>query len=569
MKTSRIQFGILLFGFLLSLCSCNVESWEQDFLDGGWWVLKVGDNPEWADPDFDDSEWDEDGDIYDGKVFWTRIKIDLKEDMHHQSIAVGALSSYEAYWDGQYMYTSGELKTVDKDEVPGKFINYTVMPDSLVRKGKHVLALRCTKQYGDDGHFAYFLLGDTFSILRGPLQLSKYMFLLAGALLLAALYLFFSFLNQSKEYTSLIFSVICLLICALLMVEYVKQFYQYTYDFQRTRLEIVGGINLALSIMIPIYFMIQFSFPWKKYLLIGMAITLFYLEYNYHYNFDYNAIYHAKFIWGISAFIVSVGIYNKVKGAWIVLIGLAAGVATLMILTLIDFPYISPFDFALFFGYILIVISMFYVLTLRRREERLAYEASLVHSERLKNELLKKNIKPHFIMNTLTSLIDWVEESPKDGVKFINELASEFEVLNEIADYKLIPIDQEIKLCKSHMKIMGYRKEVNYIWEEKGIDHNDIIPPAIIHTAVENGVTHSLPDDYGNIKFILSFEKGKDFKKYKLETIAGNRGIGSNGKGGTGLKYIQSRLQESYPDNWELISQATDTGWETIINIKL
>jgi len=212
---------------------------------------------------------------------------------------------------------------------------------------------------------------------------------------------------------------------------------------------------------------------------------------------------------------------------------------------------------------------MLYVYAIKRSEERLAYEASLIHSERLKNELLKKNIKPHFIMNTLTSLMDWVEESPKEGIKFISALANEFEVLNDIADYKLVPIEQEIRLCKSHLDVMGYRKEISYQWQEEGIDYNEIIPPAIIHTAVENGVTHSLPDDKDSITFILSFEKNKAFKQYTLTTIAKNRTqTHSKIKGdGTGLKYIKSRLQESYPDQWEIKSNSKENGWETIIKI--
>jgi len=572
MKYRFIIIVILLALFSL-LSSCTVE---QSFQESEWWKFKVGDQKEWAALDYDDSDWKmngeietEEGEIDEGQLFWVRLNIELKEDLTKQTILIGSIGSYEAYWDSIYIGNNGTLKTADKDEVPGTYQQFVIMPDSMVTKGKHVLALRCTKQFGHDGHHAYFYVGDTIDIMREPLQMSKYLFVLAGAFLLAAIYFFISFASNPKEYTTLIFGGICMLILGLLLIEFVKFFHQYEYPFQRTRLEIVGAFNIALSLLIPLYFMIQFSFPWKKYLLLILVGLLILLEIKFHESYDQNAFFHAMIIWGFSMFIVGYGIYIKKPGAVATFLSFISGIIVFFILKRLDLYYISPFDYSLFIGYIIIVLSMLYVLTLRRKEERLAYEASLVHSERLKNELLKKNIKPHFIMNTLTSLIDWVEESPKEGVKFIHELASEFEVLNEIADYKLIPIGQEIKLCKSHIKIMGYRKEVIYLWEEKGIDYNDIIPPAIIHTAIENGVTHGLPNENGQIKFILSFEKEKAFKKYTLETIAGNRGTTSNGKGGTGLKYIQSRLQESYPNQWELISQATNTGWETIIKIKL
>ena len=115
---------------------------------------------------------------------------------------------------------------------------------------------------------------------------------------------------------------------------------------------------------------------------------------------------------------------------------------------------------------------------------------------------------------------------------------------------------------------MGYRKEVKYIWEDSGIDPNEIIPPAIIHTAVENGVTHGIPNENGEIVFQLFFEKGKGYKEYILKTISKNR-VEKIGKkpGGTGLKYIRSRLEESHPGKWELTSAATEDGWETRIKI--
>ena len=44
--------------------------------------------------------------------------------------------------------------------------------------------------------------------------------------------------------------------------------------------------------------------------------------------------------------------------------------------------------------------------------------------------------------------MDWVEESPKKGVFFIEALAKEFDLLNQIEQHTLIPISQEIELCK-------------------------------------------------------------------------------------------------------------------------
>ena len=92
------------------------------------------------------------------------------------------------------------------------------------------------------------------------------------------------------------------------------------------------------------------------------------------------------------------------KGARLVLL-------TLTLSVLIGFA--TPFNKSLFAGFSLVLLGMFYLLSLRIKEQRLAYENTLVQSTRLRLELLKKNIQPHFIMNTLTSIMEWVETSPK------------------------------------------------------------------------------------------------------------------------------------------------------------
>ena len=96
------------------------------------------------------------------------------------------------------------------------------------------------------------------------------------------------------------------------------------------------------------------------------------------------------------------------------------------------------------------------------------------------------------------------------------------------------------------------------------IDKEEQIPPAIIHTIVENGITHSIPNAENQVKMVLSFEKNGEGKQYQLATFAQNRKPKGK-KGGTGFKYIRSRLRENYGDRWQLSSGATDYGWLTTI----
>ena len=114
---------------------------------------------------------------------------------------------------------------------------------------------------------------------------------------------------------------------------------------------------------------------------------------------------------------------------------------------------------------------------------------------------------------------------------------------------------------------MQYRKEINYQFEPINLEPDDLIPPAIFHTIVENGISHSLPNDQNQIKMSLELERVANKKIYTLNTYAKNRISMNNDKEGTGLKYIHSRLQENYGDQWYLESSPKDFGWQTRITL--
>ena len=263
-------------------------------------------------------------------------------------------------------------------------------------------------------------------------------------------------------------------------------------------------------------------------------------------------------MWVFSLGIVIYGAYRRIRGALLVL---------LILLLCVVIYFATSFDTGLYVGFGLILLSMLYLLSLRIKEQRLAYETSLVQSTRLKLELVKKNIQPHFLLNTLTSLMEWVEESPRKGVLFIEALAREFDLFHQIENETLIPISQEIALCRTHLEIMKYRKELNYEWEEEGIDPEQTIPPAILHTLLENGITHSLPLEDRSVRFKLMYEAMENQKMYTFLTFSNGVKERKTTKEGTGLNYIKARLTESYDSKWELISEPATHGWKSVIKL--
>ncbi|WP_422080148.1 histidine kinase [Ulvibacterium sp.] len=553
----------VLFGLLLVVLPLVSFSQSPVFKEYGT-TFRIGDQQEWAAKDLKDQHWQKDLEfVPNGQIFWSRTKIDIlkaPESFQPYGLRLEVYGEYEIFWDGVLIGKNGNPGQEAELPPEGELWTTFSIPTHLTHKGEHLIAMRLSNYYFPDHVDIYDLKIDYYNdLLTERLIQNSYMHVFAGAFLIASIYFLFLFLGNKKEYPMLIFSISCFLFFCLTMTHFVRTTLPIHYSLHVIRLQVITSLMFGISFLIPLYFSLQFPYPkWKMFVGIytGVLLYIFFIE---HHFFDLTILTMVICLWIFSFGIAVYGVCKKAKGALLVLL-------TLLLCVFIG--YTVSFNLSLFTGFGLILLNMLYLLSIRIKEQRLAYENSLVQSTRLRLELLKKNIQPHFLMNTLTSLIDWIEESPKKGVLFIEALAKEFDLLNQIENETLIPITQEIELCKAHLDIMAYRKEVNYTWEDEGIDPGQKIPPGILHTLLENGITHSMPLEGNRIQFKLIFEATSDHKCYTFLTFAAPvRHEANTRKEGTGLRYIKARLTESYHEQWELNSEPVHHGWKNTIKI--
>ncbi|WP_172277966.1 histidine kinase [Chryseobacterium sp. LAM-KRS1] len=526
-------------------------------------LYKTGDDPAWAAKNYNDKNWSRvRGDTSD-KIFWSRTRLDLRQvepELTPLGLQIESFGAFEVYWDGVFIGNNGQLPQNGKPETPGSESSYYRVPDSLISPGSHIVALRTSQSLLPHVHRDIgFKMNKYTTLLTKPLVTMSYMNLMAGAFLIAAVYYFFLYLNSRRRPLDiLIFATTCLLFFVLLIMEYLKFHVVIPYYQFFIRLEIIGWLTFANALLVPWYFIIQFNFKRGKWLMAALLVTLL-LLYGFNYgHYDLTARLYSLAMLITAIIVVLNGIIQKEKGGFIVLAGLL--ISGLM------HKFIF-YDYGLFISFTIIVLSMLYLHSIRTSVIEAEHQQAVLLSSRLQLELLKKNIQPHFLRNTLTSMMDWVEESPREGSRFIQALAAEFDIMNEISEQTLIPITKELELCRQHLSVMGFRKEINYKWEQNGIDETQFIPPAIIHTLLENGITHSEPLPGNIITFKLSYSLSGNHHEYVFETIAKNREVFTSRSGGNGLKYIRARLTESYGQNWVFKSVQTENGWLSTIQI--
>ena len=525
--------------------------------------VRVGDEKAWSQPDLDDHRWAGETPTKDA-LWWERARVDLKrgpDPFQPLAVSFQVSASYELYWDGALIGVNGKVGRDAGEEVPGQFYRVFPIPNELATVGTHLLAFRFSSFDGNPLSMDVPRIGDSLALYRGPLVIVAFMHLLGGMFLVIGLYHLFIYFISSRKAAQLIFALICFSFLALMLMEYLRYYLHYAYPFQITRLRVINAITLLIALLLPIFMLFRFDSPGKKHVVAALAVSVgvIWLALG---NPDLKTLAMAMISFLFSLGITIHALRRHKKGAHEMLLGILA--------CLMGLPFYS---ITLFVGFGLMVVYILISLSIDQREERNRREKAVLHAAGLETQLLKNKIRPHFLMNTLTSLITWVEESPKVATEFIQALGKEFSLLTEVSDQKEIPIATEIALCENLLKIMSLRQESAYRLECRDIDWSEKVPPALFHTLIENGVTHQRsPDD--PMTFELSYRRDLAAKTYTLlaaEPIkSGQRPHDpSDAVDGTGLKYVKARLQERFPHRWSLEAGPTDSGWRTAIRIEM
>jgi LytS/YehU family sensor histidine kinase len=216
----------------------------------------------------------------------------------------------------------------------------------------------------------------------------------------------------------------------------------------------------------------------------------------------------------------------------------------------------------------LLVLALLVSIGLQVQTARRAARAAELTAARMEIELLKKNLQPHFLLNTLTALTEVVEQSPREAVRLIDDLAEEFRSLSRMSAEKLIPLSQELDLCRAHLRVMSLRTGKAWRLEAESLDLAATVPPALFLTLIENGFAHQRVATSG-AAFVLRQQKSPGGATlYVFESPGRAHDEPGRAAGGTGLRYVKARLEESFPSRWSFRQGPTEAGWESVIELR-
>ena len=532
--------------------------------------IRLGDDPRWAAPGLDASAWDRlggtlatgYGEARQPGVRWLRFEVDLVPE-GPVGLAVSAVAAREVFWDGVRLGAAGEVGTDRASEVAGPIDLTLAVPDSLATPGRHVVAVRMStfrRPAALEGPLLLLVRVDALAtLITAPVQEFWLPLVFLGGFLLVALYYGVLFAADRTRWEYLLTALLCLAVAALLVAESWRWLVGYDYDAHLLRLRIVSGLTVAVGLLLSATFAVQFRQSGARWVLGGLAGALG--------GVLALPLVHDSETYGL--FLVSLAVAlgltiraatRRLPGAGVALFGVSVCAAALLA-TGSEFM-----DTTFFPAFGVLLAGLLVSLGLQTRDARRRFEVARAEAARLESELLKKHLQPHFLMNSLTSVAEWIETDPAVGVRALEALAAELRALSEVSGERLIPMADELALCRAHLDVMGYRRDIRFHLDADGVDPDAPIPPAVLHTLVENAVTHNAHPP-GDVRLTLH-ETRDNRRRLTLRAPLAAPAREKPREGG-GLRYVRARLAESIGGTWALRSEAAGDAWVTEIDLPL
>ena len=182
-------------------------------------------------------------------------------------------------------------------------------------------------------------------------------------------------------------------------------------------------------------------------------------------------------------------------------------------------------------------------------------------------QALQARIRPHFLFNSINAVLSLIRSQPKRAETALEDMADLFRVL--MAENRdLVPISQEIALCKQYLNIESLRLEdrLKMTWQIDDMPPEALIPPLILQPLLENAVYHGIePMPDGGEVIIKINSKNKELHIDISNPYAPENDHHSGNK--MALKNIKERLKLHFDLEASLKTEAKNNRYSVHIRL--
>lgn len=237
-----------------------------------------------------------------------------------------------------------------------------------------------------------------------------------------------------------------------------------------------------------------------------------------------------------------------------------------------DFSYDTVYGAGLIFGWSCLFITLIFSFELNDRELRIAAAREEALSAQMR--ALRYQINPHFLFNTLNSVVELIEDgSSARAERMVLSLSNFLRTTLSLDPLHDVPLSDELALQKEYLEIERERFSDRMVFD---IDMPEnlrgaLVPSLILQPLIENAIKHGVGATVGKVEIVLRVRGESD----RLHiTVENDMSVGvqhPNSAGmGIGLCNVAERLRARFQENALISSGVICPGrYRTSINLPL
>ena len=194
-------------------------------------------------------------------------------------------------------------------------------------------------------------------------------------------------------------------------------------------------------------------------------------------------------------------------------------------------------------------ILAFVLVLIRKRLKRKTLENERILHLQTQTQLvaLQSKINPHFLFNTLNTMLSLVHKAPDKVETMILNLSDIYRKILQYPEDQLIPFSEEVQLLNEYLEIekirMGERLSYSVDVDPTLVDCR--IPPLLIEPVVENAIIHGISPKTEGGRVNVSVNKSEN--KMNIRVVDDGMGMKKAGHNwGFGLSSVKERLEILY-----------------------
>jgi LytS/YehU family sensor histidine kinase len=159
---------------------------------------------------------------------------------------------------------------------------------------------------------------------------------------------------------------------------------------------------------------------------------------------------------------------------------------------------------------VLIIYTFYYI----KKNKEVEIETAIIKTQltNAKLNLLKSNLQPHFLFNTLNSISALVDINKKQAQNTIADLGHLLRELLDIGNKNLINLEQELNMLVRYINIIEVRFSDHFLFTSDIDDEllNSSFPSLLLQPIIENSIKHGYDYEITDLEVHLSIEKEND-----------------------------------------------------------